>query len=54
MVPKVLEIFLNDGVDPRTGLEVCPFKPNVEDYATFDEFYDAFLRFLAYFIQTVA
>jgi pyruvate formate-lyase/glycerol dehydratase family glycyl radical enzyme len=51
VVPKVLEIFLNDGVDPRTGLEVCPFKPNVEEFATFDEFYDAFSRFLAYFIQ---
>jgi len=51
VVPKVLEIFLNEGVDPLTGLEVCPFKPNVEAYATFDEFYDAFLQFLAYFIR---
>ncbi len=50
VVPKVLEIFLNDGVDPRTGVEVCPFKPNVEAFATFDEFYDAFSRFLAGFI----
>jgi formate C-acetyltransferase len=50
VVPKVLDIFLNDGIDPRTGLEICPFKPNVEEYATFDELYDAFKRFLAYFI----
>ena len=51
VVPKVLEIFLNDGVDPRTGLELGPFKPNVENYATFDKFYDAFLQFLAFFIK---
>ena len=51
VVPKVLEIFLNDGIDPRTGLEVCPFKPNVEECASFDELYDAFGQFLSYFID---
>ncbi|MBN2241024.1 MAG: hypothetical protein JW712_14735 [Dehalococcoidales bacterium] len=51
VVPKVLEIFLNGGVDPRTGLEVCPFKPNVERYTTYDELYDGFTQFLSYFIS---
>ncbi len=51
VVPKVLEIFLNDGLDPRTGLELGPFKPNIEDYTTFDKFFDAFLQFLAFFIR---
>jgi pyruvate formate-lyase/glycerol dehydratase family glycyl radical enzyme len=50
VVPKVMEIFLNNGTDPRTGLEAGPFKPDVEDYKTFEEFYAAFKRFLAYFI----
>ncbi len=51
VVPKVLEIFLNDGVDPRTGLEVGPGKPNVEEYKTFEDFYAAFKKFLRYFIS---
>ena len=51
VVPKVLEIFLNDGIDPRTGLEAGPFKPNVENYKTFEEFYNAFKQFLVYFIE---
>ena len=51
VIPKVLEIFLNDGVDPRTGLEACPFKPRIEDYKTYAEFYEAFKGFLSYFIS---
>jgi formate C-acetyltransferase len=51
VVPKVLEIFLNDGVDPRTGLEAGPFKPNTENYKTFAEFYDGFKQFMVYFIE---
>jgi formate C-acetyltransferase len=51
VVPKVLEIFLNDGVDPRTGLEAYSFKPLVEDFETFEEFYEAFNIALSYFIS---
>ncbi|MEM1552999.1 MAG: pyruvate formate lyase family protein [Candidatus Bathyarchaeia archaeon] len=51
VVPKVLEIFMNGGVDPRTGIELCPFKVNVEDFNTFDEFYSAFKQYLSYFIN---
>jgi len=51
VVPKVLEIFINDGIDPRTGLEAGPFKPNTENYKTFKELYDAFKQFLVYFIE---
>jgi pyruvate formate-lyase/glycerol dehydratase family glycyl radical enzyme len=50
VVPKVLEIFLNDGTDPRTGLEAGPFKPDIENYKTFEELYSAFKSFLVYFI----
>jgi formate C-acetyltransferase len=51
VLPKVLEIFLNDSIDPRTSLEAGPFKPDIENYKTFTEFYDAFKRFLVYFIE---
>jgi len=51
VVPKVMEIFLNNGRDPRTGMEAGPFRPVVEDYKTFEELYTDFKSFLAYFIE---
>ncbi len=51
VVPKVLEIFMNNGIDPRTGLEAGPFKPDIEEYETFEDFYAAFKSFLSYFIS---
>jgi pyruvate formate-lyase/glycerol dehydratase family glycyl radical enzyme len=51
VVPKVLEIFLNDGVDPRTGLEAYSSKQPVEDFDTFEKFYGALKSTLAYFIS---
>ena len=50
VVPKVLEIFLNNGTDPRTGLDVGPGKPDIESYKTFDEFYTGFKDYLKYYI----
>lgn len=50
VVPKVLEIFLNDGVDPRTGLEACSVGRPAEEIETFEEFYREFKRTLAHFI----
>lgn len=50
VVPKVLEIFLNDGVDPRTGLTAYPCSLPVDEIETFDEFYEAFKSTLSYFI----
>jgi formate C-acetyltransferase len=51
VVPKVLEIFLNNGVDPRTSLEVGPSKTSVEEYKTFEDFYTAFKTLLNHFIS---
>jgi formate C-acetyltransferase len=51
VIPRVLEIFMNGGVDPRTGLAAGPFKVNVEEFKTFKEFEDAFKSFLGYFIE---
>jgi len=50
VVPRVLEVFINDGVDPKTGLKAGPCKLNVADFKTFEEFYAAFKSFTAYFI----
>jgi pyruvate-formate lyase len=50
VVPKVLEIFLNNGTDPRTGLKVGSEGPDVETCKTFDEFYAGFRDYLKYFI----
>ena len=51
VAPKVLEILLNEGVDPRTGLDTCSFKPCVEDFETYEEFYEAFKNLLSHFIS---
>jgi len=51
VVPKVLEIFLNNGIDPRTKLEAGPFKSDIENYKTFDELYADFKSFLSHFIS---
>jgi pyruvate formate-lyase/glycerol dehydratase family glycyl radical enzyme len=50
VVPRVLEIFMNNGVDPMTGLDAGPSKLNVKAFKTFEEFYTAFKSFMAYFI----
>lgn len=51
VVPKVLEIFLNDGLDPRTGLEAYPLERPVEDFETFEELYEAFKNTLSHFVS---
>lgn len=51
VVPKVFEIFLNNGVDPRTGLEVGPFKVDLDKFQTYPEFADAFKKYMAHFVD---
>ncbi|MBT8339243.1 MAG: hypothetical protein HKP58_12305 [Desulfatitalea sp.] len=43
-VPKVLELAMHDGVDPRTTLKIGPDTGRFEDFKTFDEFYEAFKK----------
>lgn len=49
--PKVLELALNDGVDPRTGMQVGLKTGKAEQFETFDQVLDAYRRQLAYFID---
>jgi trans-4-hydroxy-L-proline dehydratase len=50
-LPKVLEITLNNGVDPRTGRRIGPETGNPERFATFEELFAAFERQLRHFLD---
>jgi formate C-acetyltransferase len=49
--PKILELALNDGVDPRTGKQIGPKMGQVQDFDSFEKVLDAYQRQLAYFID---
>ncbi len=50
-LPKVLEVTLHDGVDPRTGRRIGPATGDPRGFATFDELFAAFERQLGHFID---
>lgn len=50
-IPKILEITLNNGVDPRSGKEIGLKTGNPVDFVTFEELYSAFERQLNHFID---
>jgi len=49
--PKILEIALNDGVDPATGVQIGPATGKATDFASFDEVVKAYTKQLQYFID---
>lgn len=51
-VPKVLEITLNNGVDPLTGRQVGLATGDPRDFADFEALYAAFLQQLDYIVDT--
>ncbi len=50
-LPKVVEITLNDGDDPRTGRQIGPKTGDPSAFTTFDQFLEAFRRQLQHFID---
>jgi len=50
-MPKVLEITLNDGLDPRTGQRIGLQTGDPTDFASFDELFAAFRKQLRHFID---
>ncbi len=50
-LPKVLEITLNNGIDPRSGEKVGIETGNPESFAIFNDLFAAFKRQLSYFID---
>jgi trans-4-hydroxy-L-proline dehydratase len=50
-LPKVLEITLNDGVDPRTGKKIGLETGDAAGFATYEDLFAAFRKQLRYFID---
>jgi formate C-acetyltransferase len=50
IVPRVFEITMNNGIDPRSGIQLGPKTGEFEDFETFDEFMKAFKEQLKYFM----
>jgi len=50
-LPKVLEITLHNGFDPRSGKQLGPKTGAAAELTTFDKLFDAFHRQLRYFID---
>ena len=54
VVPLVFDIFRRNGIDPNTGMEVGLRTGEWEDFASYEEFYAAFLRQLRHFMELAA
>ena len=54
IVPLVLDIFMHNGVDPKTGLQVGPATGDLESFETFEDLFAAFKKQLAYLMQIAA
>ena len=50
-IPKVLEITLHNGVDPRTGKRIGLETGDPRSFTTFDELYSAFERQMLHFVD---
>lgn len=50
-LPKILELTLHDGFDPRTGKQLGPRTGDPRGFATFDAFFSAFETQLKHFVD---
>ncbi|WP_299527323.1 trans-4-hydroxy-L-proline dehydratase [uncultured Lutibacter sp.] len=50
-VPKIIEITLNNGINPVTGKQVSIETGNPRDFKSYDELYNAFLKQLNYIVN---
>lgn len=50
-VPKILEVTLNNGVNPVTGIQVGPQTGDPRTFANYEELYQAFLKQLNYVVD---
>jgi pyruvate formate-lyase/glycerol dehydratase family glycyl radical enzyme len=51
IVPKVLEIALNGGVDPRTGMKCGPETGDITKFTSIEQLYEAFWTQYDYFVE---
>jgi len=54
IVPLVFEIFMNNGIEPRTGRQLGPKTGEFGSFETFGDFMKAFKEQLAYFMSLAA
>ena len=54
VLPMALEVFLNGGVDPKNGNVMREVSRDLNDYQTYEQFYEAFKDELSYFIHVCA
>ena len=50
-MPKILELTLNNGVDPRTGRRIGLETGDPEQFQSFDELFEAYTKQLRYFVD---
>ncbi len=50
-LPKILEITLNNGIDPKTGKKIGLDTGNPEDFKNFDQFKEAFWKQVKHFLD---
>ena len=50
-IPKVLEVTLHNGIDPRTGQQIGPKTGDPADFTSFDQLYTAFKLQMRHFIE---
>jgi formate C-acetyltransferase len=50
-IPKILELVLHDGLDPRTGRQLGPHTGDPRAFATFDDLFTAFEKQMLHFLD---
>ena len=50
-IPKILELALHDGLDPRTGKQLGPRNGDPRAFATFDDLFASFTQQMRYFVD---
>jgi formate C-acetyltransferase len=50
-LPKILEVTLNNGLDPMTGLKIGPSTGDPVNFESFEELFEAFRKQLEYFVD---
>lgn len=51
VLSRIFQIWLNDGVDPETGLQVGPKTGNLDRFQSYEEMYEAFVKDMKYYQQ---
>jgi pyruvate formate-lyase/glycerol dehydratase family glycyl radical enzyme len=50
-IPKIFELALHNGVDPRTGMQLGPQTGEFEDFNTYEELYEAYRKQVSYLLK---